>query len=88
MDIRSLTNTGGALKAARLSAGHENASAFAKLVDLTPNSIYRLERGELSPSAQTLIRWADACKVSVDTLADAAAPHHEDASAPTKPEAA
>lgn len=88
MEVRSLSYTGEALKAARLTAGHENASAFAKLVDLTPNSVYRLERGELTPSAQTLVRWADACGVTVDALADAASHEPAPAAAPADPEAA
>lgn len=88
MEVRTLSNSGEALKNARIAAGHENASAFAKLVNLTPNSVYRLERGDLHPSAETLVRWADACGVSVDAIADAASHVAPDAAAPTKPEAA
>lgn len=56
------------LAEARLAAGRLNAAAFAREVGLTPNSVYRLERGELTPRIETLAAWARLCAVSTDAL--------------------
>lgn len=59
---------GGRLRAARIAAGLGNASGFARLVGLQPNTIYRIEKGKVVPSVATLAAWARACSVSSDSL--------------------
>lgn len=56
------------LKAARLAAGFQNASAFGRHVELAPNTIYRLEKGDEQPSIETLSKWARGCGVTSDSL--------------------
>lgn len=59
---------GKALARARKGAGHENASAFARAMRLAPNTVYRIEAGEICPGADTLMAWASACHVSLDEM--------------------
>lgn len=59
---------GKALARARMGAGHENASAFARAMSLAPNTVYRIEAGKICPGADTLMAWALACHVSLDTM--------------------
>lgn len=56
------------LRAARLAANHDVASAFARLIGVEPNTVYRLESGRLQPSIETLAAWATVCGVSADSL--------------------
>lgn len=56
------------LRRAREASGHANASRFARLVGVAPNSVYRYERGEQSPSLAIAGRWADVTGVSLDWI--------------------
>ena len=60
------------LRAAREAAGFSCAAAFAREISVQPNTVYRLERGDLEPSVATLHRWAAKCQVSADDLLGAA----------------
>ena len=42
---------------------------MAKACGLSPNYVSALERGVYQPNAETLIRWAKACGISIDSLA-------------------
>lgn len=59
---------GARLRAARLRAGHGNASAFARLIEISPNTVYRIERGDIGVSVETLASWARACGTTMDAL--------------------
>lgn len=63
-----MSTIGQNLRDARLQAGHENASAFARAVGVTPTTIYRIERDLTLPSVPTLRAWAVECGVSSDSL--------------------
>ena len=56
------------LRRARETSGHTNASEFARLLGVAPNSVYRYERGDQSPSLGVAGRWADLTGVSLDWL--------------------
>jgi transcriptional regulator with XRE-family HTH domain len=58
------------LREARIRAGYTNASEFARLIGVTPTTIYRLEREQspLTPSTETVKRWAAAVGCTVDYL--------------------
>jgi len=56
------------LKLARTSAGHDNASEFARVLQVTPNSVYRYERGDQTPGVDVCKRWAAATSVTLDWL--------------------
>lgn len=56
------------MRLARERAGHLNASEFARKVGVAPNSVYRYERGDQSPSVQIAAKWAQLTGVSLDWL--------------------
>jgi len=56
------------LRAARLAVGVENASAFARSIGVTPNTVYRYESGEIRPSIEHLAAWARECRTTTDAL--------------------
>jgi len=56
------------LKQARMAAGFENASEFARAIAVQPNSIYRYERGDQTPSLSVATRWAEVTSVSLGWL--------------------
>jgi transcriptional regulator with XRE-family HTH domain len=56
------------LRSARVRAGYDNAAVFADSLRVRPNTVYRIERGEQSPSVETLARWAELCGVTTDSL--------------------
>lgn len=51
-----------------MAAGCTNASAFARDLGVAPNTIYRIEKGEMQPSVDTLAAWAKRCGKSADEL--------------------
>ena len=53
---------------ARVRAGHANASEFARQVGVAPNSVYRYERGDQSPSVHIAAKWAELTGVTTDWL--------------------
>ena len=53
---------------ARLSAGYENASEFARHVGVSPNTIYRWERGEVAPSIWQLESVSRIARVTTDWI--------------------
>lgn len=57
------------LRNARIRAGYLNASEFADLIDVAPNSVYRHEAGRMAPSVGVLVAWARACGVPLESLA-------------------
>jgi transcriptional regulator with XRE-family HTH domain len=57
---------GGRIATARLSAGYENASEFARHVGVSPNTIYRWERGEVAPSIWQLESVSRVARVTTD----------------------
>lgn len=57
------------LQRARVAAGHTNASEFARLVGVQPNSVYRYERGDQRPSLAIAAKWAAVTGVQLDWLA-------------------
>lgn len=42
--------------------------AFAELVDITPETVGNIERAVCFPSLPTIVRIAEACKVTTDYL--------------------
>lgn len=58
------------LRLARLDAGFTNASEFARLLDVVPVTVYRLESTKYPavPSVETLRRWAELCGCTADYL--------------------
>lgn len=56
------------LRRAREAAGFDNASEFARRIEVAPNSVYRYERGDQSPSLAIAGRWASETGVSLDWL--------------------
>ncbi len=56
------------LRTAREHAGHANASEFARLLGVAPNSVYRYERGEQQPSLDVVSRWAELTATTLDWL--------------------
>lgn len=56
------------LRRARHRAGYTNASAFARAINVTANTVYRVEKGDLKPSIETLAEWARVCGVTTDSL--------------------
>jgi transcriptional regulator with XRE-family HTH domain len=53
---------------ARAKAGHENAAEFARIVGVTPNTVYRWEKSEVTPEALMIPAIASACRVTCDWL--------------------
>lgn len=53
---------------ARLMRGYENASEFARLLGVAPNTVYRWERGEVTPQAYQVVAIARAAGVTTDWL--------------------
>jgi transcriptional regulator with XRE-family HTH domain len=53
---------------ARLSAGYENAAEFARACNVSPNTVYRWERGEVVPDIFGLESVARVSRVSADWL--------------------
>lgn len=60
---------GALLRSARIRAGHTNATEFADLVKVSPNTVYRHESGRMAPSVTVLVAWARACGVPLESLA-------------------
>lgn len=56
------------LRRAREAAGHTNASEFARLIGVAPNSVYRYERGDQKPSVDVARAWSRETSVSLDWL--------------------
>lgn len=56
------------LRAARQAAGFKSQQEFADRIGVARNSVTRIETNAMRPSVETLELWADACKVSVDSL--------------------
>jgi transcriptional regulator with XRE-family HTH domain len=59
---------GARIASARLSAGYENASEFARHVGVSPNTIYRWERGEVAPSIWQLESVSRVSRVTTDWI--------------------
>lgn len=57
------------LRNARIRAGYLNASEFADLIEVAPNSVYRHEAGRMAPSVGVLMAWARVCGVPIESLA-------------------
>lgn len=45
-----------------------NKSAFARDLELAPNTVYRMEAGEMAPGTSVLLRWAKRCGVGLDAM--------------------
>lgn len=56
------------IRRARLSAGYENTSEFARLVGVQPNTIYRAESGLNVPDIFTLEGISRVARVTIDSL--------------------
>lgn len=56
------------LIAARRASGIPSRPKFAREIGVSLNTVYRLERGEVSPSLETLRAWARVCGVTTDYL--------------------
>lgn len=56
------------LRLARLRAGYPTAAAFADVLRVRANTVYRIERGAQEPSLDTLARWAQVCGCTADSL--------------------
>lgn len=63
-----LSGLGERIARARLAAGYENASAFARRVGVVPNTLYRWESGDLTPDVARLAAVSRLTKVSLDWL--------------------
>jgi transcriptional regulator with XRE-family HTH domain len=59
---------GDRIQRARLSAGYENAAEFARHVGVSPNTIYRWERGDVSPDIFRLESVSRVARVSTDWI--------------------
>lgn len=56
------------IRRARTEAGMTNASEFARLIDVQPNSVYRYERGDQLVSSEVLVRIAQVTGRSMEWL--------------------
>lgn len=65
--------------AERLSRSREasqwGAQKFAEKVGVALNTVYRIERGDVAPTLQTLRKWAEVCGVSTDELLGMSSSH-------------
>lgn len=61
------------MQAARLAAGFDRVTVFAKELGVKEPTVYRIEAGQ-TPSYPTFKRWAEVCGVSMDDLARGATP--------------
>lgn len=57
---------------ARIASAQDNASAFAREIGVQPNSVYRYERGEQTPSVPVLAKIAAATGRTMEWLATGA----------------
>lgn len=60
---------GARIAEARDRAGITNASAFGRMIGVTPNTVYRYEKGDILPSFYVLEQVARSLAVSLDWLA-------------------
>ena len=56
---------GGRVRHFRLAAGHENAKAFARLIDVTPETLSRIENDKQGVGVHTLRKIAERTGVSM-----------------------
>lgn len=59
---------GDRIRQARIACGMTNASEFGRQTYVTPNTVYRWERGEVAPSIFSLFDIAATCRVSMEWL--------------------
>lgn len=59
---------GARIAKARLAAGYLNAAEFSRACGVSPNSVYRWERGEIAPDIFRLLAVARATRVTTDWL--------------------
>lgn len=67
------------IREARVAAGYENASAFARAISTSPHALYRYERGGVVPSIFMLYDIARVSGVSMEWLVSGAEPDAEPA---------
>jgi transcriptional regulator with XRE-family HTH domain len=56
------------LSQSRALSSCTSAQKFAEAVGVALNTVYRIERGDVAPTVQTLRKWAEVCGVSADEL--------------------
>lgn len=61
------------LSQSRAQSPVQSAQKFAEAVGVALNTVYRIERGDVAPTIQTLRKWAEVCGVSADELLGMAA---------------
>jgi transcriptional regulator with XRE-family HTH domain len=64
---------GARIAQARGAAGYDNAAEFARQIGVSPNSVYRWERGELAPDVFSIVAIAHVARVSCHWLLTGAA---------------
>jgi transcriptional regulator with XRE-family HTH domain len=56
------------LSQSRAQSSCASAQKFAERLGVALNTVYRIERGDVSPTVETLRKWAEVCGVSADEL--------------------
>jgi len=59
------------IRAARDAVGHTVGVAFAEKIGVKPHTLWRYENGQIQPSAKVLLKIAQTCGVSMESLLEA-----------------
>lgn len=67
------TPLGRHIQEARIAAGHNNQAEFARQIGVTPTTLWRYERGDITPGVDVLLRIARLTGRTVEWLCAEAA---------------